>query len=160
MDVLEERLMHMKLTGWNDCSQFTRLFLYLDYTSTPCTIGLCIIPHWVWMEYTSSIQWFWVSPHNLLWPREYGWKGPCANSYPPLVLMPFDTRRTCLVWTSLVVQWLGLQAPNAGDLGSIPSQGTRSHKPPLRVQVLQLKILHATMKMSHAATMTQYSQIN
>ena len=30
--------------------------------------------------------------------------------------------------TSLVVQWLSLQAPNAGGQGSIPGQGTRSHK--------------------------------
>ena len=29
--------------------------------------------------------------------------------------------------TSLVVPWLRLQAPNAGGLGSIPGQGTRSH---------------------------------
>ena len=29
--------------------------------------------------------------------------------------------------TSLVVQWLSLHAPNAGGLGLIPSQGTRSH---------------------------------
>ena len=28
--------------------------------------------------------------------------------------------------TSMVVQWLRLCAPNAGDLGSIPGQGTRS----------------------------------
>ena len=34
--------------------------------------------------------------------------------------------------TSLVVQWLRLHAPNAGGLGSIPSQGTRFH-------VLQLR---------------------
>ena len=39
----------------------------------------------------------------------------------------------------MVVQWLRLCAPNAGGLGSIPGQGTRSHMP-------QLKILHATMK--------------
>ena len=48
--------------------------------------------------------------------------------------------------TSLVVQWLRLHAPNARGLGSIPGQGTRSHMP-------QLKILHA-------ATKTQCSQIN
>ena len=30
-------------------------------------------------------------------------------------------------WTSLVVQWLRLQAPNVGDLDSIPGQGPRSH---------------------------------
>ena len=29
--------------------------------------------------------------------------------------------------TSLVVQWLRLQAPNAGSLGGISGQGTRSH---------------------------------
>jgi hypothetical protein len=28
-------------------------------------------------------------------------------------------------WASLVVQWLRLHAPNAGDLGSISSQGTK-----------------------------------
>ncbi|TEA33565.1 hypothetical protein DBR06_SOUSAS3910125, partial [Sousa chinensis] len=40
---------------------------------------------------------------------------------------------------SLVVQWLRFRAPNAGGPGSIPGQGTRSHK-------------HATTKSLHAAT--------
>ena len=31
-----------------------------------------------------------------------------------------------------MVQWLGLHAPNAGDLVSIPGQGTRSHMLQLR----------------------------
>ena len=44
--------------------------------------------------------------------------------------------------TSLVVQWLRFHAPNAGDPGSIPGQGNRSH-------MLQLKILHATTKTCH-----------
>ena len=35
--------------------------------------------------------------------------------------------------TPLVVQWLRLQAPNAGGLDSIPGQGTRSHEPQLKV---------------------------
>ena len=39
--------------------------------------------------------------------------------------------------TSSVAQWLTLRAPNAGGLGSIPGQGTRSY-------MLQLKIRHAT----------------
>ena len=30
---------------------------------------------------------------------------------------------------SLVVWWLRLHAPNAGGLGPIPGQGTRSHRP-------------------------------
>ena len=41
--------------------------------------------------------------------------------------------------TSLVAQWMRLQAPNAGGPGSIPGQGTRPH-------------MHATTKSSHATT--------
>ena len=41
--------------------------------------------------------------------------------------------------TSLVVQWVRLRAPNAGGLGSIPGQGTKSH-------------MHAATKSPHAAT--------
>ena len=40
--------------------------------------------------------------------------------------------------TSLEVQWLRLQAPNAGSPSLIPGQGTRSHVPQLRVHMLQL----------------------
>ena len=39
--------------------------------------------------------------------------------------------------TSLVVQWLRLRASNAGGLGSIPGQGTRSHVPQLRSHMQQ-----------------------
>ena len=35
--------------------------------------------------------------------------------------------------TSLVVQWLRLQAPNAGGPGSIPGQGSRPYMPQLRL---------------------------
>ena len=44
---------------------------------------------------------------------------------------------------SLAVQGLRLQAPVAGGLGSIPGQGTRPHRP-------QLKIPHAASKTSAA----------
>ena len=43
--------------------------------------------------------------------------------------------------TSLVVQWLRLCTPNAGDLGSTPGRGTRSHIPQLSVRMPQLKML-------------------
>ena len=43
-------------------------------------------------------------------------------------------------WTSLVVQWLRLCAPNAGVPGLIPGYGTRSHMLQLRVWMPQLKI--------------------
>ncbi|TEA37112.1 hypothetical protein DBR06_SOUSAS210283, partial [Sousa chinensis] len=52
------------------------------------------------------------------------------------------SRMTCLkisFGTSLVVQWLRLRTPNAGDPGSIPGRGTRSRMP-------QLEILHAATK--------------
>ena len=57
---------------------------------------------------------------------------------------PFDFKIEC-PGTSLVIQWLRSRVPNAGGPSSIPSQGTRSHMP-------QLKILH-TM------TNTWYRQI-
>ena len=36
-------------------------------------------------------------------------------------------KRMEILGTSLVVQWVRLRAPNAGGLGLIPGQGTRSH---------------------------------
>ena len=50
-------------------------------------------------------------------------------------------------------QKIRLHAPNAGSPGSIPVQGTSSHRPQLRVCMLQPKI-------PRAATKTQHSQIN
>ena len=48
--------------------------------------------------------------------------------------------------TSLVIQWLGFCASNAGGPGSIPGQGTRVHMEQLRVCMAKQKILHALMK--------------
>ena len=48
-------------------------------------------------------------------------------------------KRGTFYGTSLVVQWVRLHTPNAGDLGSIPGQGTRSH-------------MHAATKSLHATT--------
>ena len=48
--------------------------------------------------------------------------------------------------TSLVVQWLRLQASNAGGLGLIPGQESRYHMPQLRVHMPKLKSLHASVK--------------
>ena len=47
--------------------------------------------------------------------------------------------------TSLVVQWLGLYTFNAGNWGSIRDQGTKTP--------------HASVKILHATTKTQYRQI-
>ena len=56
--------------------------------------------------------------------------------------------------TSLVVQWLRLNAPNVGGPGPIPGQGTRSCMLQLKAHMLQLKIPHAAMKILPAATKT------
>ena len=45
-----------------------------------------------------------------------------------------------------MVQWLRLHGPNAGGLGSIPGQGTRSHMLQRRVHRPQLKILDAVSR--------------
>ena len=50
--------------------------------------------------------------------------------------------------TSLVVQWLRLCVPNTGRLDSIPSQGTRSHMPQLKVHRGQPKIPTQTNKLN------------
>ena len=55
--------------------------------------------------------------------------------------------------TSLVVRGLRLYTLIAGDLCSIPNQGTRSHMLQLRACMPQVKILSATTK-------TQHGQIN
>ena len=62
--------------------------------------------------------------------------------------------------TSLVVPWLRLHTPNAGGLGSIPGQGTRSHMSQLRVRMPHLKIPNATKKIPHATSKTWCSQVN
>ena len=64
-----------------------------------------------------------------------------------------DLSRIYNLGTSLVVQWLRLCAPNAGGPGSIPGQGTRAHMPQLRDCMPHVKVPHATTK-------TQCSQIN
>ena len=62
--------------------------------------------------------------------------------------------------TSLGVQWLGLWAPNAGDLGSISGQGTRSHMLPLWVDMSHWRsyILQQRLKTLFAAAKIQRSQ--
>ena len=46
----------------------------------------------------------------------------------------------------MVVQWLRLRALNAGGLGSIPGQETRSHMTQLRVCIPQLRPVRPNKK--------------
>jgi len=71
--------------------------------------------------------------------EQYGENSSPDHMTPLATLSPKDPE----FGTSLVVQWLRLHAPNAGDLGSIPGQGTRSHMLQPRVRMLQLKIMCA-----------------
>ena len=66
-----------------------------------------------------------------------------------------------------MVQWLAHCTPNAGDLGSIPGQGTRSHMLTTKSShVLQLKdkkkdlVQIKKQKIPHTSVKTQFSQIN
>ena len=57
---------------------------------------------------------------------------PCPNlamapPFPPLKPASLQWILKSQMGTSLVAQWMRLCAPNAGDLGSIPGQGTGSH---------------------------------
>ena len=67
---------------------------------------------------------------------------------------PQSQLKTAAWGNFLVVQWLRLHTPNAGGLGLIPGQGTRSHMPQPSVRMPKLKILDAP-KIPHAATKTQ-----
>ena len=53
----------------------------------------------------------------------------------------------------LVIQWLRFCGPNAGSLGSIPGQGTRSH-------MLQLRVFMPQRKIPCAKSKIRYSQVN
>ena len=62
------------------------------------------------------------------------------------------------IGTSLVAQWLGRHAPNAGGLGLIPGQGTRSLMLRLRVCMPELKIQCATTKTQRSQMNTHFKQ--
>ena len=65
-----------------------------------------------------------------------------------------EIKSTC-TRTSLVVQWPRLHAANAGSLGSVSIQGTRSCMSQLRDRMPQLG-----SQTSHTATETWHGQIN
>ena len=89
-----------------------------------------------------------ITPGQTRWGRRQGrWEGTHVSHRWRTSPAEIPTNRD-----SLVVQWLRLQAPKAGNLGSIPGQGIRSHMPhmtlqtTLTVRIPQLKIPHAAMK--------------
>ena len=96
---------------------------------------------------------FWITSscfQNHTWPvlPLYSSPLPLCSSHaepllPPIRALKFSI--TCHSQKSvtgifLVVQWLRVHVPNAGDMGSIPGQGTRSHVLQLRVCLLQRKL--------------------
>ena len=77
--------------------------------------------------------------HLVSWDKE----GQKIKNYNVVVLLYLNKHANRL-GTSLVVQWLRLRAPNAGGLGSIPDQGTRSCMPHLKIRHAVTKIEDAT----------------
>ena len=67
----------------------------------------------------------------------HGSKIKKQENFLPAPSVKSSWERRLSTWISLVVQWLRLHAANAGGLGSIPGQGTRSHMLQLRVHTLQ-----------------------
>ena len=65
-------------------------------------------------------------------------------------LLPRLLKLKNMLGSSLVVQWLRLCTPSAGASCSIPSQGTRSHIPQLRVRKPELKDPEYMIKTQHS----------
>ena len=75
----------------------------------------------------------------------------------------YSTKRRLGRRTSQLVQWLRLRGSKAGGLGSIPGQGTRSHRPKLTVCTSQQKrswVPQLRLKIPRAATKTWSSHIS
>ena len=63
-----------------------------------------------------------------------------ATQLSPNLCLSLDINRAPQRGNFLAVQWLRLHVPNAGGLGLISGQGTRSHMLQLRVHMLQQKL--------------------
>ena len=72
-------------------------------------------------------------------PKRFSLMNQTLSACPSITYLLFCFLRT-RTGDCLVVQWLRLHAPSAGDSGSVPDWGTRSH-------MLQLKISHGATKM-------------
>ena len=98
-----------------------------------------LIKHLIYKYFTSSYELFFHFLDVLWYSTDFNFDGV------QFIFFSCSHIKEVFV-TSLVVQGLRLWAPNAGGLGLISDQGTRSH-------MLQLKILNASAK-------TQCNQIN
>ena len=82
-----------------------------------------------WRKHSLFNKWCWEN-----------WTATCKRMKLQLCLTPYTKiNPKWIKGTSLVAQWLRLHTPNAGDLGWIHGQGTRSH-------------MHATTKSLHSTT--------
>ena len=94
-----------------------------DPYPTPCTLGIKVDLGPLF-NFGSPLSWPAVltASHTLINFISLPFCLMSGNSFP--------TRTQIMtIRTFLVVQWLRLPAPNAEGPGSIPGQGTRSHKP-------------------------------
>ena len=72
----------------------------------------------------------WLNEHESEWTPGVG-DGQGGLAYCDTCGRKESDTTEWLNWTELVVQWLKFWVPNAGGLGSIPGQVTRSHTPQL-----------------------------
>ena len=117
----------------------------------------------VWWSAAGLIHYSFLNPTEITISEKYAQQTDAMYQNPPCLQLALVNRKGPILHNSarsdvaqsmlqklqrasLVVQGLRFQTPNAGGLGSIQGQGTRSHMP-------QLKILCATTK-------THGSQIN
>ena len=112
------------------------LFTNVDYKCKELSLGYGGDAFLTWVVVTQVIYLFYTHTHICICVSCFScvqlfvilWTVVQQN---PLSMRILQAR--ILEWgTSLVVQWLRLCAPNAGDPSLIPGQGTRSHMPQLR----------------------------
>ena len=82
----------------------------------------------------SSLSALNLSQHQGLFQWVDQWWGLNEGIQQAYDTLPKIWIKTKMTRTSLVVQWLRLWGPDAGDPGSKPGQGTRSHMPQLKIQ--------------------------
>ena len=86
-----------------------------------------------WLKKSHNPMWNKHTIHLKIWAED-----PQRHFSKEGIQMAYMLEKICstsLIGTSLVVQWLRLQSPNAGGPGTIPGLGTRSHMTPLSTRV-------------------------
>ena len=118
-----------------------------------CTLCVCFPVYLPWDSQPLPTSWV-INDFQLQFAC------PTTPSHKNGLVCPGRTNQNVHAGASLAVQGLRLHIPNARGLCSISDQGTRSHMQQPSLYMLQLKMPQWRLKISHATTKTQCSQIN